>query len=270
MSTSGGSSAPAGPAGGDLAGTYPNPTTAKINTSPLGTTTGATTNQALAWNGSAWTHGSALTTGTASGDLSGSYPGPTVAQINGSPLGTTTGASTGNAIVWNGSAWAKGTVSAGTQNLAVVNFNSASSNPTTTTASFTELAAITNAPGTGTFDLSVTCVANDWIMLWISVEIGPNSGAASYLDMKISHSATFVSGASVKGVRNWIWEPTGTTSGGVGGPFFYKVVANDISGGVAVFRPMCNTNGTQILYVMNSTGMFQCGALNITALTTGT
>jgi hypothetical protein len=147
---------PTGPASGDLSGTYPGPTVAKINGQPLGSTS-PTAGNLLVGSGTAWVTqalsgdatlaasgvltlasvisaggptGGATTVpvitydakgrltavstasivgpfppnGAAGGDLSGTYPNPTVAKINGNPLGSTT-PSAGRLLVGSGTAW---------------------------------------------------------------------------------------------------------------------------------------------------------------------
>lgn len=94
-------------AAGDLAGTYPNPTVDSIQGHAV-SNSAPSDNQVLTWNavGNRWEASDPQTVGSAGGDLSGSYPNPTVVRLQ-TRYVSSTAPSNKQIFTWNdtGSRW---------------------------------------------------------------------------------------------------------------------------------------------------------------------
>jgi hypothetical protein len=107
---------PGGAAGGDLGGTYPNPTVTNLShVTNASLPNSGLVNAATTVNGVTCTLGGSCTatavpSGTAGGDLGGTYPNPGVAKINGVALGATT-ATAGNFMIGSGTQWVSHAIS---------------------------------------------------------------------------------------------------------------------------------------------------------------
>ena len=127
-----------------------------------------------------WTQvGTATTSVTMGGDVTGNSATSTVAKINGTALGTLSGATSGQVLAWNGSAWAPATSSGGA--------------PGTTVSSFISSSISLLASGSEMNLTSISITAGTWLISFVVTYTSPGS-TNQQIDFAVSTTSASFTG----------------------------------------------------------------------------
>ncbi len=133
-----------------------------------------------------------------------------------------------------------------------------------TSTTYAELAAATNGPGTGGFDLTIAAQVGD------DIEAGFHCNLNSAAVETIFDVATMVSGSPVNYMMGGSsitfhgWYANGGVNVSLGEPAHYTVQAGDLAGGLITLRPYyIDSVATARVVLTNVTSRFEFYAKNI-------
>ena len=159
--------------------------------------------------------GSPTTSVTMGGDVTGNSATSTVAKINGTTLGTLSGATSGQALAWGGSSWVPTTISG----------------PTGTQVSSYITSSVTWSSGNQTVT-SVNITAGTWLINWIGMASLPNSGNIVTIGLNDTTNTVLLQGGTFRSTANTVFNT-------LSGAYVYTVASTT---NVALYFRANNTN----------------------------